>query len=207
MRFLLYSLVDVLSAAVVAVPLVWLFQRFRGERGWTRYVLSGLFVLYLCEMFDVVGIPAAQYIRWEPNISLIPLTDEKNLRFFLQLGLNAAMFAPFGFLLPVLWRKCRKWNVTVLSGFLLSLFIELIQLFSSRATDVDDLLMNTLGAGFGYFAAWIFFHKKWALDPAPGTSKVGDILSLTVSILIPLLTIVLVRTPISDCIYRLPLFG
>ena len=205
MRFLLYSLVDVLSAAVVAVPLVWLFQRFRGERGWGRYVLSGLFVLYLCEMFDVVGIPAIQYIRWEPNISLIPFSDETGW-LGVQRVLNAVMFAPFGFLLPVLWCKCRKWKVTVLAGFLLSLTIEVLQMFCFRATDVDDLLMNTLGAGFGYFAAWLFFHKKWAREPAPGTFKVSDSLSLTVSILIPLLTIVLVRTPISDCIYRLPLF-
>ena len=201
MRFLLYSLVDVLSAAVVAVPLVWLFQRFRGERGWGRYVLSGLFVLYLCEMFDVVGIPAIQYIRWEPNISLIPFSDETGW-LGVQRVLNAVMFAPFGFLLPVLWCKCRKWKVTVLAGFLLSLTIEVLQMFCFRATDVDDLIMNTLGAGFGYFAAWLFFHIKWARDSAP----VGDILSLIVSILIPLLTIVLVRTPISDCIYRLPLF-
>ena len=201
MRFLLYSLVDVLSAAVVAVPLVWLFQRFRGERGWGRYMLSGLFVLYLCEMFDVVGIPAIQYIRWEPNISLIPFSDETGW-LGVQRVLNAVMFAPFGFLLPVLWCKCRKWKVTVLAGFLLSLTIEVLQMFCFRATDVDDLLMNTLGAGFGYFAAWLFFHNKWGRDSAP----VGDILSLTVSILIPLLTIVLVRTPISDCIYRLPLF-
>ena len=205
MRFLLYSLVDVLSAAVVAVPLVWLFQRFRGERGWGRYVLSGLFVLYLCEMFDVVGIPAIQYIRWEPNISLIPFSDETGW-LGVQRVLNAVMFAPFGFLLPVLWCKCRKWKVTVLAGFLLSLTIEVLQMFCFRATDVDDLLMNTLGAGFGYFAAWLFFHNKWGREPAPGTFKVSDSLSLTVSILIPLLTIVLVRTPISDCIYRLPLF-
>ena len=205
MRFLLYSLVDVLSAAVVAVPLVWLFQRFRGERGWTRYVLSGLFVLYLCEMFDVVGIPAAQYIRWEPNISLIPFSDETHW-LGVQRVLNAVMFAPLGFLLPVLWRGCRKWSVTTLAGFLLSLTIEILQMFCFRATDVDDLLMNTLGAFLGYFLAWLSFHKKWAREPAPGTSKVSDSLSLTVSILIPLLTIVLIRTPISDCIYRLPLF-
>ena len=205
MRFLLYSLVDVLSAAVVAVPLVWLFQRFRGERGWTRYVLSGLFVLYLCEMFDVVGIPAAQYIHWEPNLSLIPFSDGTGW-LGVQRVLNAVMFAPLGFLLPVLWRKCRKWSVATLTGFLLSLTIEVLQMFCFRATDVDDLLMNTLGALLGYFLAWLFFHKKWARDSAPGTFKVSDTLSLAVTILIPLLTIVFIRTPISDCIYRLPLF-
>ena len=202
----MYMLIDLLSGAIVALPLAWLFLRLCGNRGGKRFLLYSLFILYLCKMFDVVGIPALQYIRWDPNISLIPLSDEKNLRFFLQLGLNAAMFAPFGFLLPVLWRKCRKWKVTVLAGFLLSLTIEVLQMFCFRATDVDDLLMNTLGAGLGYSLARIFFHKKWTRDTAPGTFKVSDSLSLTVSILIPLLTIVLVRTPISDCIYRLPLF-
>ena len=205
MRNLMYMLIDLLSGAIVALPLAWLFLRLCGNRGGKRFLLYSLFILYLCKMFDVVGIPAVQYIRWDPNISLIPFSDGTGW-LMVQRVLNAVMFTPFGFLLPVLWHKCRKWKVTVLAGFLLSLTIEVLQMFCFRATDVDDLLMNTLGAGFGYFAAWIFFHKKWARDPAPGTSKVGDPLSLTVSILIPLLTIVLVRTPISDCIYRLPLF-
>lgn len=50
-------------------------------------------------------------------------------------------------------------------GFLLSLSIELIQLLlPDRWTDVDDLWMNTLGAGCGY---WIFllipsrFHPRF----------------------------------------------
>ena len=140
------------------------------------------------------------------SINLIPFGDEKNPRFFLQLGLNAVMFMPFGFMLPVLWEKCRTWSSTLLAGFFTSLAIEIIQLFSFRATDVDDLIMNTLGAYLGYVISWAFFHKKWAREPAPGTFKVSDSLSMTVSILIPLLTIVLVRTPISDRIYRLPLF-
>ena len=201
MRNLIYMFIDLLSGAIVALPLAWLFLGLSGNRSGKRFVLYSLFILYLCKMFDVVGIPAIQYIRWEPNISLIPFSDETHW-LGVQRVLNAVMFAPFGFLLPVLWRSCRKWSVTTFAGFLLSLTIEILQMFCFRATDVDDLLMNTLGAGFGYFAAWLFFHKKWARNPAPA----GDPPSLTVSILIPLLTIVFIRTPISDCIYRLPLF-
>lgn len=39
------------------------------------------------------------------------------------------------------------------SGFALSLTIELLQLFTYRAVDMDDLAMNTLGAigGYGIF--------------------------------------------------------
>lgn len=39
---------------------------------------------------------------------------------------------------------------TVSIGFLFSLFIEAAQLFSFRATDIDDLLMNTMGTWLGY---------------------------------------------------------
>ena len=199
---MLFSFIDLMCGAVFALPFAWLFMAYCKNGSRKRFLLISLFTLYLCKMFDVVGIPAVQYFRWGPAINLIPFGDEKNLRFFLQLGLNAVMFMSFGFMLPVLWEKCRTWSSTLLAGFFTSLAIEIIQLFSFRATDVDDLIMNTLGAGLGYFAAWLFFHKKWARNPAPA----GDPPSLTVSILIPLLTIVLVRTPISDCIYRLPLF-
>ncbi len=39
---------------------------------------------------------------------------------------------------------------TALTGFTLSLIIELSQLFNRRITDIDDLMMNTLGALIGW---------------------------------------------------------
>ena len=44
---------------------------------------------------------------------------------------------------------------TALTGFLISLAIEIIQLpFAVRASDIDDLILNTLGvmAGYGIYA-------------------------------------------------------
>lgn len=35
-------------------------------------------------------------------------------------------------------------------GFLISLFIESIQLTLDRSSDIDDLILNTLGAIIGY---------------------------------------------------------
>lgn len=70
--------------------------------------------------------------------------------------LNAVMFAPFGFLLPLIWRRGSRLIPTVGLGFALSLAIELTQLLNNRATDIDDLLMNTLGTliGFILFKLW-----------------------------------------------------
>ena len=157
---MLFSFIDLMCGAVFALPFAWLFMAYCKNGSRKRFLLISLFTLYLCKMFDVVGIPAVQYFRWEPAINLIPFGDEKNPRFFLQLGLNAVMFMPFGFMLPVLWEKCRTWSSTLLAGFFTSLAIEIIQLFSFRATDVDDLIMNTLGAYLGYVISWAFFHKS-----------------------------------------------
>jgi glycopeptide antibiotics resistance protein len=58
---------------------------------------------------------------------------------------------PLGFLLPLLWKRFEKMRLTLLFGFLLSLAIEIAQLLTHRATDIDDILMNTLGTIIGYY--------------------------------------------------------
>gem|GEM_PF-408911 len=63
---------------------------------------------------------------------------------------NIAIFVIIGFLTPLLWKKYEKMKNTVGISFLISLFIETTQIFLPRATDVDDLIMNTLGGLIGY---------------------------------------------------------
>ena len=70
--------------------------------------------------------------------------------------LNIIMFMPLGFLLPLIWKNFRNAKKVVLMGFLMSLAIEICQLFNLRATDIDDLMMNTLGALVGY-CCWKVF--------------------------------------------------
>lgn len=72
-----------------------------------------------------------------------------------NLGGNIALFFPFGFLLPLLWPKNGLIR-TVLQGMLLSAVIEGLQLFLLRSTDIDDLLLNTMGTLLGYIAYRIF---------------------------------------------------
>ena len=47
-----------------------------------------------------------------------------------------------------------------LSGFFLSLSIEFAQLATNRISDIDDLLMNTLGALSGY-GLWVLLGKHF----------------------------------------------
>ena len=60
---------------------------------------------------------------------------------------NIGIFAPIGLMLPLLWRL-KGWQV-VLTGAGISLFIEAAQLFLPRSTDIDDLILNTLGVLLG----------------------------------------------------------
>ncbi len=78
----------------------------------------------------------------------IEVTRYGNVEYFLInfLG-NIGIFMPLGFLPPLLWRL-RNGQVLLL-GFSVSLTIELMQLFLPRSTDVDDLLLNTLGTLLG----------------------------------------------------------
>lgn len=71
-----------------------------------------------------------------------------NINYFLInfLG-NIIMFIPFGFIIPLLWNISNK--KVIIIGFSISLFIEVCQLFLIRGTDIDDLMLNTLGVVVG----------------------------------------------------------
>ncbi|GCF92167.1 antibiotic resistance protein VanZ [Enterococcus florum] len=121
-----------------------------------RYLL----ILYLYLVIDVTGVGTLGDLLSYPElirpdeISLIPLKDPVGL----QSVLNSVMFMPLGFLLPLIWQRFRRLHYTLLLGASFSLGIELLQLFNRRVTDVDDLLMNTLGTLAGYLI-WVLWQK------------------------------------------------
>lgn len=74
--------------------------------------------------------------------------------FFLNVILNVAAFAPFGFILPIISPKNRKFINIFLLSLELTLTIEILQLvFKVGIFDVDDIFLNTVGGALGY----IFF--------------------------------------------------
>lgn len=118
-----------------------------------------VFALYIIAVFHVTWagtIYNAFTFRfrnlWD-HINLIPFSKDINPIVY---GLNVIMCIPFGFMVPLIWQKMKKLPHIAVAGFLFSLLIELSQLLGSRGTDVDDLMMNTLGAVIGclIFKAW-----------------------------------------------------
>lgn len=123
-------------------------------------VWTCIFIFYLYNAVSVASIGTiwdigkfGDIIRPE-EISLIPFQSSGYLTYIL----NIIMFMPLGFLLPLLWNKYRRIPALVCTGLGFSLMIELSQLLNRRVTDIDDLLMNTLGALIG-FIIWKLLSK------------------------------------------------
>lgn len=66
---------------------------------------------------------------------------------------NIAVFAPFGFFLPMLFKRQRKLPTFVCTVALVVVCIEALQfLLLTGSPDIDDLLLNLLGACAGWLA-------------------------------------------------------
>lgn len=69
----------------------------------------------------------------------------------INLAGNVVMFIPYGFFLPWIFERCKKYNRTVIYSGITIVLIEIIQLFTLRGSfDVDDLILNMVGVSLGY---------------------------------------------------------
>ena len=64
---------------------------------------------------------------------------------------NICLFIPTGIILPILYKRLDCFWTALLAGAGLSFVIEMIQLlFPGSVTDIDDLVLNTVGSATGY---------------------------------------------------------
>ena len=89
------------------------------------------------------------------GINLIPFKNlldyPERRQILLNIIGNTAMFIPIGVIWPSVFKELDSHKKAIASGIGFSLVIELLQLpFFSRVTDVDDLILNTVGYLLGY---------------------------------------------------------
>ena len=90
-----------------------------------------------------------------PRINLIPLVYLLDYLIAGEAVLNTvgntAMFIPIGIIWPAVFRKLDTHGKIIAAGVGFSLCIEILQLpFFDRVTDIDDLILNSLGFLMGY---------------------------------------------------------
>jgi len=121
--------------------------RYLGMRYlWTAYLIFVLFITGAADLLYTLQHPLYFRIS-DMAVNLIPFVD------FLtdpgQYFANILLFVPFGLLFPLVGPK-RNLFSTFLWGIGFSFSIELLQMFSLRTPDLNDLLMNGFGVLLGY---------------------------------------------------------
>jgi glycopeptide antibiotics resistance protein len=88
---------------------------------------------------------------------------------YLNLFGNFVLFMPFGFFFAGFLAQSSfrsSYRVVVLSGCLLSLGLEVFQLFiPTRATDIDDVIFNTVGTCLGVMMFFMLRRVFFAMYP------------------------------------------
>ena len=163
MKRFLFAGTNAAMAAIVLIPL--LFFLNKNIRNKQRTVWYCLMAIYLSGVYALAGLPTVGYIRFDPNINLVPFAYL--FSDFTNSFLNVLLFVPLGILLPLLWKRFKNPLRTVFFGLLVSAAIEFLQLFTLRATDINDLMTNTSGALMG----WIIGRIAVCFYSVPGSSE------------------------------------
>lgn len=100
---------------------------------------------------------SVRQIQWIPLVDLIALIKEGFLPALLMIGGNILWFIPLGMYVYRKYPTHKHYPLII--GFLTSFFIEVSQfILVSGVSDIDDLLLNTLGCVIGYR-----LYKTWRL--------------------------------------------
>jgi glycopeptide antibiotics resistance protein len=162
----------VLSAIVVACWLIFRIYRLR-TRGqpvsFLREILLLVFVVYLAGLASATLTPNRSSrmraagtggVELRPNLksltcSAASFPEGSSGRGFCVRNAqgNFFLFLPLGILIPLIWRRVRFWKGLQIA-IAVSITIELLQYMSSslgsyRAVDINDVILNVLGAGLG----------------------------------------------------------
>jgi glycopeptide antibiotics resistance protein len=124
------------------------------------------FVLTLTGYFILFREVSAHH-WWQNMIRRVDHNERVNLQLFKifkiykitdkQIIGNLVMLFPLGIYLPLLYKRTSGFFSVVFASFLFSLSIEVLQLVTSfRSADVDDVMLNTVGACFGFLTFLLF---------------------------------------------------
>lgn len=152
------SAICLLEMAVLYAPVCFLLRKRVPPAKQLAYFLLGACVIIVLAATVVVG--ASKTAATDRSLNVVPfrvfqetwgMPEPKKIA---QTAANVVMFVPLGVLLPAAFPKMRSFARTTFSLALFSFGIEFTQYFTGRSADIDDLMLNTLGAALGYL---IFF--------------------------------------------------
>lgn len=164
-------------AIIIGIPLIIIIEVFRylknkktNKRFWnSKEVALILLDLYIVALVSVTLLPFYARMQVKPTANVIPVfntikgmtnTPSNMISFMIRFWVinifgNLILLAPLATLAPMISKKYRNIKSVVLLCFLVSILIEFLQYISMyfgnvRAVDIDDVILNTLGALIGF---------------------------------------------------------
>ena len=158
----------VLSILILFAWIIFVTVR-RKQNNFLHVTVQASFFIYVFAVLQLTGYfilfkEVSSHGWWDKMNQRIETHDRVNLELFKTIDIyqtwgkqilgNFVMLLPLGIYLPLIYKRLRKtynFFVVLLICFLVSVGIELLQLATSyRSTDIDDVLLNTLGGGVGF---------------------------------------------------------
>lgn len=156
----LYEFLTIMVPFLIAYLIFRLFYKKKNiEKEHRHFFYLIIFAFYIFGVFHFTGSGTLYDLMLYnlefrgDQLNMIPFSDN-NIN-TIAYGLNVVLFIPLGFLLPLIWSDFKAKYICIF-GFSLSLLVELSQLLNNRSTDVDDLILNTIGAAVGYILFKLF---------------------------------------------------
>lgn len=175
---LLPGLIPAVPLAVIALVFCLVRKYPRGRTVyWTLFAAYAGFVIGET-ILNPASIPGemGRRVNLIPFRDLIYYTRRRLSWYFWQALLNIVLFLPYGVFLKI-GRK--NLGISALIGLASSLVIEVVEYITGRGIfDVDDIILNTLGAVIGYLLAVLFFRirdKKREQDQAQTEDRNEDL--------------------------------
>ena len=141
----------------------------RKQNSFPDIIIHSSFFIYVFAVLQLTGYfilfkEISAYDWWDKMQHRIDTHDHVNFTAFKTMKIykafdkqitgNFVMLLPLGIYLPLLYRRFRKLSgffAVLIISFMTSVSIEILQLATSyRSTDIDDIILNTLGACAGF---------------------------------------------------------
>ncbi len=175
-------------ATLVTAVVVWLLWRVvvwqrRGGDPIRELVVAGLFVWCLVIVRLTFFPLRIIFYDWHGTSNLIPfasilqlLRDTPGAFAFDNIVGNFLLFVPLGFLLPLLFQRLRRPWPLIWRAAVISVGIEVTQIVTrARASDIDDVLINTAGAAGGFALFSVVAALAGRLEPGRALlERLGD---------------------------------
>lgn len=129
------------------------------------YLLALIYFMFFSDFYGRTQVSAEYHYNLRPFKEII-----RFVKYYKTIGVTSALlnlvgnvigFLPFGFFVPTLFKRARRWYIVLLFSMEFSIIIELLQLINKVGScDVDDVILNTLGGLLGYFCYCVIQYVR-----------------------------------------------